>query len=87
MVGLEFNEVVKIRGEEDVPVPRYNCATCTRCNLDEKRCNFHQRRVEPKFNKCFEHSSYGTNPIKAVFTQLPKEVMDRLLEENELMYG
>lgn len=79
---LDKLETVTIKREEKVPTPKFFCGTCTRCNTDSK-CDYFQRRVEPNYNRCFNHSSYVSPSIKAEFKPLPKEEMDKILEENE----
>lgn len=78
---------LELVGEKDIETPKYTCKSCKRCNVAEKRCNFHQRRIEPNYNKCFEHSVYSSSPIKAIFTPLPDEVMDALVKQNEAAYA
>lgn len=44
----------KQKNEENVP--KYFCKTCTKCS--NKYCSFFNRRVDPKYNRCFNHSNY-----------------------------
>jgi len=82
MVTLEFNEV-KIIGEKEIATPKYTCGSCSRCIKDDKYCTFHQRRVEPTHNRCFDHAMYASNPIKATFKHLPSEIMDKFVALSE----
>lgn len=82
MITLEKFETIEVKQEEAVITPKFLCGSCERCTSDN-RCEFYQRPVEPTENKCFNHSTYTSSPIKAIFKQLPKEIMDEIIAENE----
>lgn len=50
-----------------LPIPKYYCNSCKRCN--NKRCSFFDRYIEQDYNKCFYHSSY--NPIATKYVSPP----------------
>jgi hypothetical protein len=81
-IFLDKFETVTVKTEEAVPTPKHYCATCARLNNDLV-CDCFQRRVEPNHNRCFNHSSYVSPSIKAVFKPIPKDEMDKIVEQNE----
>lgn len=79
---LEQLETIRLK-EEAVPEPKHFCSTCTRLQ-NNTTCDCFQRRVEPDYNRCFNHSSYISPSIKASFKPLPKEEMDEIVKLNEV---
>jgi len=61
-------------------LPKYYCSSCTKCV--RSTCLFYNRRVDPKYNRCFNHSNYHT-----VATQYksPCNIAD-IAEENYKRY-
>lgn len=49
---------------KEQPQPKYYCATCLKLKNDNL-CDCFQRRVEPDYNRCFNHSNY--KPVLTVF--------------------
>ena len=65
-----------LKGKLDKDIPKYACSSCTKCS--NKWCSFFNRRVEPKFNKCFNHTFYHTVATKY---QAPANLAERVNEE------
>ena len=51
-----------LKDKLDKDIPKYTCKSCTKCS--NKWCSFFNRRVEPNFNKCFNHTFYYTVTTK-----------------------
>lgn len=67
--------------QEQQPEPKYFCSSCTKCT--NSVCSTFKRRVEPDYNRCFNHSNY--NPIKAVF-KAPANLLEIMkMEEKALI--
>ena len=64
--------------KKEQQLPKYYCDTCTKCV--NSRCLFYNRRVEPKYNKCFNHSNY--HPVATQY-QSPCNIAE-IAEENTL---
>lgn len=79
---LDKLETITVTSELEIMQPKYTCGTCTRCN-SESRCEVFNRYIEKDYNRCFNHSTYVSPSIKAEFKPLPKEEMDKIIEENE----
>lgn len=64
----------------EMPVPKHYCNSCTRLG-DDLICDCFNRRVEPDYNRCFNHSNY-TPSFKALkYVSPPMEVFKEWEEE------
>lgn len=45
-----------ITGEKEVKAPQFFCRSCHSCN--NNWCNFYNRHVVPRYNRCFNHTAY-----------------------------
>lgn len=71
-----YNAIGAKKKEENLP--KYYCDTCTKCV--NSRCLFYNRRVEPKYNKCFNHSNY--HPVATKYVS-PVNIKEIALEEEK----
>lgn len=69
----------------EIEVPKETCSTCTTCI--DSTCSFFGRRVEPDYNRCFNHSKY--KPVKnSKYVSPPQEQFDKWeREEQEKLIG
>lgn len=80
MINLETAEAIPAK---DIPTPKYHCASCAKMN-SELRCDVFERRVEPDYNKCFNHSHY--QPSFKSYVSPSKELF-KLIEDEDNKNG
>lgn len=77
---VKQTSLIKRRYEQkEQPIPKYHCRTCQR--FTNMRCDCFQRRVEPEYNRCFNHSWYKPAIINFKVVSNLEEIMEK--EEQE----
>lgn len=68
--------------QKEQPIPKYHCRTCQK--FSNMRCDCFQRRVEPDYNRCFNHSWYRPAIINFKVASNLEEIMKREEEQEKL---
>ena len=79
MMSEVLSSAKALKGQSYVEpeLPQFKCRSCNNC--DGNRCSFFNRKVEPNFNKCFNHTFYNPEAIKFV----PTSNFEELVREEE----
>ena len=57
------------------PMPKHNCATCTKCQ-GGNRCQVFNRHIVDDYNRCFFHSNYRST---LVVYKTPENLVEMVL--------
>ena len=77
-----FSSMIKPKNnEKEQALPQYHCSSCEACS--NKYCNVFDRRIEPDYNKCFNHTNYGNR--QSVY-QAPANLEEIVLANEKQRY-